>query len=1312
MGSALLAAAASVALAVPAIGQPPQATAAPDTPAGDPPAPVAIDGLAPGSHTVTLVTGDRLRLDGAGGRFTVSFEHLAPRPAGQQATTVTVTSVGDTVHAIPGDVADAVAAGRVDRRLFDLGYLAEHDLTDADAATWPLIVRYDRKRAFSTARALPASDATLSLESIDGAALSVPRTGADRFWAAVRGGTPTTLAAGLENVWLDADAELSLDVSVPLVGAPRAWKSGFDGTGVTVAVLDSGADLDHPDLAGQIAESKSFIPGRTVTDEHGHGTHVATTIAGTGAASGGKYRGVAPGAKLMVGRVCELTSCPNSAILEGMEWAASSGADVVSLSLGGDPSDGLDPLSLAVDRLTASSGALFVVAAGNTGPGASTVASPATATSALAVAATTKDDAVAEFSSRGPRLGGGLKPDLAAPGVGIVAGRAAGTSMGAPVDEHYTAADGTSMATPHVSGAAAILAQRHPDWPAERLKAGLMSASAKVDGSVYEVGAGRLDVAKAVLQQVTTTTPSVDLGQTTSGQDTGAVSREVGFANLGDAPVTLRLTRELGRVGGEPVAADRFTGEDTVTVPPGGSATATVALDPAGLADGHYSGAVTATDEASGETLTVPVGMDRQPPRYEVTITVIGSDGEPVCCATPSMMAVDVPNVTTILPQPTGQGTYRASVLAGTYSVTSYLHFTDPVDGRRTVALLVRPEFEVSGPTTVELDVRDAREVTMRTPRPSVPYGQTLTTTRSVWNGLIGTMTQLGGYDFGQYRVLATPTERVRSGLFDLTVSRMLANPQITMTVDGRDGFSLDLLHRGYADRGDRVYGDHWLPWAATNRKVELVDAGFGTPDDLSGKDLRGKLAVLRWGDDRPELDAGGPNGRPNNAIWTDRVQALRDAGAIGYLAVSSPPAGWEDDLASGTPVNTVGIAPNSPDTITLPEAQLDRDQGGKLLDMLARGPVSVRLTVDPNVNYTYQLYMNHSQQVPRSMALTVGQRDLAQVDASYHGAERFVFRSLLGAFTPGQMVSGASTLHSVGPVTRTDYYGPVDGRVVLGRSREPEGALGWNAYTAYPRVERTQERWFTPVTTVGTNDLGDAWAAHDPRAPRPWYLCTMCREGDVLWPLWFESVGSSYVGPPRNGGTRLYREGGEEIALTPIPEGANVPGYRLPEQSGWYRLTHEAPGKRTTWRFHSATPTEDNWMPGAPCVQDYRGQDSTCVQEPVIFLSYDLGRSLRLDNTVSAGGRHEFTVSAKHGTTPSPLPRIAGMRVWTSTDDGATWQGADVDRGRDGEFTVRTSYPRGASATGGVSLKVEAWDSAGNRVEQVLDRAFVLAAR
>ncbi|MFC6087666.1 S8 family serine peptidase [Saccharothrix lopnurensis] len=124
-------------------------------------------------------------------------------------------------------------------------------------------------------------------------------------------------------------------------------------------------DGDHPDLAGREVAERNFSAEPDAVDRAGHGTHVAATIAGGGA----RYRGVAPDARVLDGKVCEASGgCRESAILAGMEWAVEQGADVVNLSLGYQDSPGVDPLEETVNALSARTGALFVVAAGNAGP--------------------------------------------------------------------------------------------------------------------------------------------------------------------------------------------------------------------------------------------------------------------------------------------------------------------------------------------------------------------------------------------------------------------------------------------------------------------------------------------------------------------------------------------------------------------------------------------------------------------------------------------------------------------------------------------------------------------------------------------------------------------------------------------------------------------------------------------------------------------------------------------------------------------------------------------------------------------------------
>ncbi|MFC7583854.1 S8 family serine peptidase [Nonomuraea antimicrobica] len=318
-----------------------------------------------------------------------------------------------------------LAEGRLDPRLFDVTQLAALGYDDAASPGLPLILTYPEQTGAAALRAAGGRPLT----AINGVARSEPRTG--DLWKSLTGQART--AAAPAKIWLDGKAKLSLDVSVPHIGAPAAWAAGHTGKDVPVAVLDSGYDPDHPDLQGLVAKSANFTSEPDVRDLNGHGTHVAATIAGSGAASGGRYKGVAPGARLLIGKVCEQSGyCPDSAVIEAMTWAAENGARIANLSLGSSDTPGDDPAEQAVNNLSEKYGTLFVIAAGNDGP--QTLGSPSTADRALSVGASYRDDdTVAQFSGTGPRAGdAAIKPDLIAPGVNIVAARAVGTSGGSP----------------------------------------------------------------------------------------------------------------------------------------------------------------------------------------------------------------------------------------------------------------------------------------------------------------------------------------------------------------------------------------------------------------------------------------------------------------------------------------------------------------------------------------------------------------------------------------------------------------------------------------------------------------------------------------------------------------------------------------------------------------------------------------------------------------------------------------------------------------------------------------------------------------
>lgn len=259
------------------------------------------------------------------------------------------------------------------------------------------------------------------------------------------------------------------------VDAVEAWTvtTGID---IKVAVLDSGVDSDHPDIAPKVVASENFSDAATGEDNYGHGTHVAGIIAATADNTIG-VAGVCPGCKILDGKVLNDTGYGStSAIAKGIDWAVTKGAKVINMSLGQRTSS--RTLETAVNNAW-NEGAVIVAAAGNTGTTAKIY--PAAYPNVIAVAATDNNDAKASFSTYGAKW-----VDVAAPGANVYStfpnhpfylGKQYGRSQG------YDVANGTSMASPVVAGVAALAWSSQTD-------ATHTSVRAKVELSADETVAG------------------------------------------------------------------------------------------------------------------------------------------------------------------------------------------------------------------------------------------------------------------------------------------------------------------------------------------------------------------------------------------------------------------------------------------------------------------------------------------------------------------------------------------------------------------------------------------------------------------------------------------------------------------------------------------------------------------------------------------------------------------------------------------------------------------------------------------------------
>ena len=326
----------------------------------------------------------------------------------------------------------------------------------------------------------------------------------------------------IASVTIDHPMNVMDDMTNAATGVASAWNSGYNGAGVTVAVIDSGINDSHPDLqnangTSRVVYHQDFTGTPTTNssgaqyDLYGHGTHVAGIIAGNGSLSGGQYEGVAPAASLVDLRALDENGAGSdstviAAIQEAIALQSTYNIRVINLSLGRGigVSYTQDPLCQAVEAAW-NSGILVVVAAGNYGRlsvdgsnGYGTITAPGNDPFVLTVGATKSNGStyasaqtLASYSSKGPTTYDlVVKPDMVAPGNDVVSLAAPGATLeaeypaelvtGTDGNNDYMTLSGTSMATPAVAGAAALLLQEQSALTPDQLKARLMKTSYKM----------------------------------------------------------------------------------------------------------------------------------------------------------------------------------------------------------------------------------------------------------------------------------------------------------------------------------------------------------------------------------------------------------------------------------------------------------------------------------------------------------------------------------------------------------------------------------------------------------------------------------------------------------------------------------------------------------------------------------------------------------------------------------------------------------------------------------------------------------------
>ncbi|MGW6708609.1 S8 family peptidase [Streptomyces sp. NPDC054956] len=1202
--------------------------------------------------TVTLVTGDRVLVStDAQGRGAAT---AMPRADGSQPIVQTRQS-GKDLYVYPESAVAALAAGKVDEELFNVTGLIRQGYDDAHAKKLPLIAVYEASA--SLARSAPAvprgAERSLVLDSIGGVALAADKEKAADFWSDVTGSginphARSAASAPLKKLWLDGKVQANLERSTKQVNATAAWAAGFDGTGTKVAVLDTGTDLQHPDLKGRVAEAKNFTDSDTAEDRQGHGTHTISTVGGSGAESGGAKKGVAPGAQLISGKVLNDSGYGlDSWIIAGMQWAVDSKADVVSMSLG-DPSQLScdDPMAAATEALAKSSNTLFVIAAGNSGPGNNTVSSPGCAPSVLTVGAVDRDDKTAIFSSRGPAgLQHTLKPEIAAPGVGISAAAMGGRGVYA-----YQSMSGTSMATPHVAGAAAVVKQRHPDWTAQQIKAALVgSANTAIPGDVRETGGGRLDV-KAAIDTTVVGAPSLQGGAYDWPQDrSDRTGVEVPYTNLGTKPVTLSLSVE--KVTGNDGSAVRSQvarlDKRTVTVPAGATVKVPLALDPSAKLErsqyGDVAGRVVAT--ANGVHVSTPFSLYVEPETVTLRVKLLDRAGKPA--AGPSSLdVIGTDDATGERRFNDGSADQVYRVRPGSYFLSAFVGTPDAGENPSmydSMTYLGRPQTEIKKDTVIVLDARKAARLSIETDRPTEARGTTLAFSRSWGEAWQHAGTAMGGRTIRGY--YASVEGRAKDGAYEFGSYWRAAAPLLS-ELKAKGG---PVLHPITASTGsDNLDGTGSAP---------LVNAGTGTPEELAAVAAKDAIVLVKVED---------------GALYKIAADA-KAAGAKAVLAHRDAPGRWQ---------GFTGYAGGS-----LPAMSIEAGEGQALLAALATGPVTLSWKGSAKSPYVYNLAQIEKGQVHGDRTYRVRDRDLGTVESAYQSmgvAGDFV--DVTGAYRPlGNAVYFGSLDTVAVPGKRTEFYSAGDTAWDhLVSSSFPWGEFMTDQHRTYKAGSKRSESWYDGV--IG------------PVAPRDREgkeLLAAERQGNLIGfasAMWGDSGHYAQQGGFGDLGNVSLKRNGESLGDSGYPSGV----FEVPADEAVYELTQQLekfgqPAR--TWQRSQAIQTSWTFRSKLDAAQYSQAL-------PIIFPRISAPVDGMKTLAATDGQRIGLTVSGHAGYAPGALK---SARLSYSYD-GENWTEAKVSASG-GQWAATVDHAGAAGKQ--VMLKVELTDANGATVTQTVARAY-----
>jgi hypothetical protein len=809
------------------------------------------------------------------------------------------------------------------------------------------------------------------------------------------------------------------------------------------------------------------------------------------------------------------------------------------------------------------------------------------------------------------------------------------------------------------------------------VKGALMStAKPSAAGSVYDQGAGRVDVARAYASPVVAETGSESFGHFQyphAGRD--PITRAVTYRNRGADPVTLDLSSDI-----EDAAPGTVTVEPQVTVPPGGTADAHVVLDTRRPAAGTYGGVLLAR-LPDGTTLRTPIGFDIEGEMYELRVRGIARDGR---TAVGGFTVLDVEdgnrvNAGRFLPGQDGPCTPDASdvspcirVPPGTYSVMGLIYTnpetvpsTEIVRGALNTSLVGEPEIRVTGDTEIALDARKAKEVTFEVPDRDAQANDggalEIVYERNPERGPGAGDFALRGPGFQlEEKLYLQPTKRITRGEFHAFTRWQLGEPEISLDVHGLD------LHPAYYDP---VYHSD-LSWEYPRldgvRRLRVVDAGTATAAETAGLTLKDRLALVRRSDEisvPAQVANAARAGAELVAVYNDRPGHNGDPGETGVR-------------------------------LDAPVVRLTGEEGQALLRKLDRDRhLEVRAEGNPASEYRYDLVLPEEGGIRSNPHYVLRSRDLARVDQRYlgHLDADMSYSETAYPFQPWEEAS-FSHIHSLvggGPRVRRDYV--TAGQWAFGVAtpelpynfiwgQHEAARIGLNSpgtYTLRPGERRTLD-WLGGPVGSGIDPFTTVRRYHDLMAVQPAAFVDAAGNASDGYTSQFENGFATDL--------RVY-EDDALIAQTNFTFGLPIDllkeaatyriEYDVDNHAPWARLSTDT---QTIWTFSSRRPN---------------GEDIATL--PLLTVDWDADVDLR--NRLE-GRWIGFKLGHQPGAPAVPFKSAA---LEASYDDGATWQPVRrLYRSRPDRWEAKLDRRRGF-----VSLRLRAQDAAGNGITQRIIRAL-----